>query len=52
MDELSKSKTLGTNELELKKNVFISWAKILYSQGTITIDEYNKAVAEYKRITK
>lgn len=48
----NQSPTANQSNVELKKLVFMSWAKILYNQGIITFDECNKALSECKKITK
>lgn len=38
--------------VELKKKVFCSWARMLYEKGIITLEECNKAISEYQKIKK
>ncbi len=40
------------DNLELKKRVFSSWARILYEKGIITLEEYNRAISEYAKMKK
>lgn len=40
------------NSLELKKLTFMTWARNLYNQGIITLEECNKALSEYQKMTK
>lgn len=42
----------NTTTLELKKLAFMTWARNLYNQGTITLEECNKALSEYQKMTK
>lgn len=39
-------------KLELKKLMYIVLAKGLYNEGIITLDECNKAISEYRKMTK
>lgn len=38
--------------LELKKKVFSAWARLLYEEGIITLEECNKAISEYQKMSK
>lgn len=38
------------NPESLKKQIFTIWAKILYDNGVITIEECNKAISDYQKI--
>lgn len=53
MDKALKQKdTQPQSKLELKKLMYIVLAKGLYNEGIITLDECNKAISEYRKMTK
>lgn len=36
--------------LELKKSVFSAWARTLYIDGLITLEECNRAISQYQKM--
>lgn len=48
--KISQPLTTDKQDIELMKQVFMTWARTLFNQGLITFEECNKAIAEYSKI--